>query len=132
MPEVRGHSRVEEALDVGAVPFTVLRRQLFMDDLLGPARRAVSSGTLYSNSARSRWVPIAVRDFAAVVAVVLTTNGHEGRFYSITGPELINAPEVGEMVAGVTGRRVSVIDLPDSQWIERAVARGVPEAMAQA
>ncbi len=127
----RDHRLTEEALDRSGVPYTVLRNQLYMDGLIEEAAKAIVTGDLYTNAGRGKWAPVTRRDCAEVAAVVLTTSGHAGKSYDITGPDLINRQDFAKLITEVTGKRVRVIDVDDSTFIQRAVQAGQPEAAAK-
>ena len=48
---------------------------------------------------------IDVGDIAEVAATILTTAGHEGKIYPLTGPEALTMAEVAERLSAVTGKR---------------------------
>ena len=53
------------------------------------------------------------RDIAAVAACALTSDGHEGKEYPLTGPEAINVREQVHIVAEVTGREIEYVPVTD-------------------
>ena len=127
----RDHQLTEQALMKSGVPYTILRNQLYMDGLLGEAAQAIKTGDLYTNAAHGKWAPVARQDCATAAAIVLTTPGHEGKVYDITGPDLINYQDFARTLGEVTGKRVRVIDVDDATFVARAVQAGVPEAGAK-
>jgi NAD(P)H dehydrogenase (quinone) len=127
----RDHRLTEEALTRSGMAYTILRNQLYMDSLLVDAAQAIKTGDLYTNAAKGKWAPVSRQDCATAAAVVLTTTGHEGKVYDITGPDLINHQDFGKLVADVTGKRVRVIEMDDATYIQHAVQGGAPEAFAK-
>jgi NAD(P)H dehydrogenase (quinone) len=125
----RDHRLTEEALRKSGIPYTILRNQLYAEGLIEKGRRAVASGILLSNSGRGVWAPVSRRDCATAAAVVLTTPGHEGQTYEITGPDLISEHDFAAMLTQVTGKPVRVVDMNDATYIEMLVKSGMsPEA----
>ncbi len=127
----RDHRLTEEALTKSGMAYTILRNQLYMDGLVAEAAQAIKTGDLYTNAAKGKWAPVARQDCAAAAAVVLTTSGHEGKVYDLTGPDLINHQDFGKLVADVTGKRVRVIDMDDATYIQHSMQGGTPEALAK-
>jgi NAD(P)H dehydrogenase (quinone) len=127
----RDHRLTEEALVRSGVAYTILRNQLYMDGLVSEAAQAIATGDLYTNGGKGKWAPVAREDCAAVAAVVLTTSGHEGKTYNITGPDLINRQDLAKLITEVTGKRVRVVEMDDAAYIQRTVQAGVPEAGAK-
>ena len=127
----RDHQLTEEALKKSGVRYTILRNQLYMDSLVDEAAIAIGSGDLYTNGAKGKWAPVARRDCAEAAAVVLTTPGHEGKIYDITGPELINHQDFARLITDVTGRRVRSIEVDDATFMARELRGGMPEALVK-
>jgi NAD(P)H dehydrogenase (quinone) len=126
------HQLTEEALMRSGVQYTILRNQLYMDSLVEEAAQALSTGgDLYTNGARGKWAPVARRDCAEAAAVVLTTPGHAGKIYEITGPELINHQDLAKLISDVSGRRVREIEVDDATFMARALRTGMPEALVK-
>jgi len=58
---------------------------------------------------------IDIRDIAACAAVVLTTTGHEGQAYTLTGPESLSYGDAAQTLSQVIGRPISYQSLEDTQ-----------------
>ena len=70
------------------------------------------------------------RDVAAAAAVLLTTNGHEGKAYSLTGPEAITFERIATELSAATGRHVQYVDVPDEAARQAMVKAGLPPMVA--
>jgi uncharacterized protein YbjT (DUF2867 family) len=57
-------------------------------------------GALFLPAGDGKNTPIDPRGIAAVAVKVLTTPGHEGKIYELTGPELPSHAEMVEKIAG--------------------------------
>lgn len=57
-------------------------------------------GRLVSNAGDGRTAYVSREDCAAVAAAVLTSDGHEGRTYDVTGPQLLGQTDVAALLAG--------------------------------
>ncbi len=58
---------------------------------------------------------ISNRDIGEAAAVTLTTTGHEGKFYNITGPETIPFAEAAAILSEVLGRKITYVPLSDEE-----------------
>lgn len=67
------------------------------------------------------------RDVGAVVAALLTMEGHEGQTYVLTGPEAITYEQVAEQLSVATGRIVQFVDVPAMAARQGLVESGMPE-----
>jgi uncharacterized protein YbjT (DUF2867 family) len=54
---------------------------------------------------------ISAHDIAAVAAAALTQAGHEGRGYTLTGPEALTAAQVAEHISAAAGRSVRPVEV---------------------
>ena len=70
------------------------------------------------------------RDVAAVAAVALTKEGHDGQSYTLTGPEAISFERVAEELSAVAGRRVEFVAVPEEAARQALVGSGIPEFVA--
>lgn len=127
----RDHRLTEAVLVKSGVPYTILRNQLYMDGLVAEAAQAIATGDLYTNAGRGKWAPVARRDCAEAAAVVLTTPGHEGQTFDITGPDLLSRQDFAKLINEVTGKRVRVIEMDDANYIQHIMRDGTPEAAAK-
>ena len=59
-----------------------------------------------------------VRDIAAVAAVALTEDGHEGATYTLTGPEAITHSQIAAALTSALGRTVRFVDVPPEAFAD--------------
>lgn len=67
-----------------------------------------------------------------MAVAVLTSGGHAGRTYTLTGPAVISVPEQPEVPAEVLGRPTCPIDLPEEAARQRLTAAGLEPAAVRA
>lgn len=102
------HQRTEELLRASGVAWTSLRNSLYADGLLEQAAQMASTGTAIAAPNATGIGYVTRQDCAAAAAAVLTSSGHEGKAYDITGPALVGVRELAAIVTRVTGRAVQV------------------------
>ncbi|MFI8963927.1 SDR family oxidoreductase [Streptomyces sp. NPDC053493] len=112
------HGRIEEHLRDSTVPGVVLRASHLMSNLLGSAATVKEAGRFFLPAGDARIAMVDPRDVGAAAASVLTTAGHDGRTYVLTGPEAITYADVARQLSAVLGRAVEYVPVPD----EAAVA----------
>jgi uncharacterized protein YbjT (DUF2867 family) len=123
--------RIERHLARSGVPAVVLRSNFYMSNLLAAAEPVRREGKLVAPAGGARIAMIDPRDVAAVAAVALTADGHDGRTYVLTGPEAITYERVAEELSVVAGRRVEFVDAPDEATRQGLLATGAPEWFAE-
>jgi NAD(P)H dehydrogenase (quinone) len=109
--------------------WTVLRFGTFAELVLPPAATAVQNRRLITNNGDGRIVPVSRRDCAEAAAIVLTTEGHIGKTYEITGSEALSAGDLAELYTDLSGRRVKVVQLSDAMLTEVLAGIGTPITM---
>ena len=62
---------------------------------------------------------------------LLSSPGHEGRTYLVTGPEAITFTEVSAGLSAATGRRIEFTDIPGEAAEQAMIGGGVPAFAAQ-
>jgi len=122
----------EGILDGSGLAWTVLRFGSFAELQLPPAATAVQNGRLVTNNGDGRIGAVSRRDCAEAAAVTLTTDGHAGQTYNITGPEALSPTDLVELYGELSGRPVKVVDLDDRVLIWVLIGIGTPMPIAQA
>ena len=122
--------RTETLLHRSGLAWTVLRFGSFAELQLPPAATAVQNRQLVLNFGRGRIVPVSRQDCAEAAAVVLTTDGHGGRTYHITGSESFSQSELAALYSELSGRRVRLIPLNDAMLTSLLVGIGTPPPAA--
>ncbi|HEY4827358.1 MAG TPA: SDR family oxidoreductase [Solirubrobacteraceae bacterium] len=126
------HRATEEALTASGLDWTFLRNGLYTELLLRTAPQAVASGKLVGNAGPGVTARVAREDCAAVAAAVLTTSGHAGMTYDVTGPELMADADVAELLSELTGQPVEAVEISDEDLLARLESNGLPTAAAAA
>ena len=103
---VRSHRDVALHLDAVGLPATYLAPSLYMENLLAAADAIREDGTISAPAGQGRVGFVAASDVAAVAAQVLTSQGHDGATYVLTGPEALGYADVAARISAVFGRQV--------------------------
>jgi uncharacterized protein YbjT (DUF2867 family) len=101
------HLPVERAVEEFGPDWTHVRPGEFMLNKLflwGPSIRA--NGVVYEPFPEAAWWPVHERDVADVAVAALLQDGHQGRAYDLSGPELITRREQVSAIATAIGREV--------------------------
>lgn len=125
------HGRVDDHLRRAPLAAVVLRPGPFMTNVLAGAEQVAGDGTLIAPAGEARMALIDPRDIGAAVAAVLTTPGHDGRTYVLTGPQAITYGQVAEALTEATGSEVRFVDVPDAAAVEGLRQAGVPGDAAE-
>jgi NAD(P)H dehydrogenase (quinone) len=99
----RDHYHTEQHIRSTGLAYTFIRASLYLDFI---PFMAWDDGTIKGPGGSGRVAWIARDDLADVAVAVLTTSGHDGRTYDVTGSEAITFAETAEQLALVTGRPI--------------------------
>ncbi|GAA0945151.1 NAD(P)H-binding protein [Virgisporangium aurantiacum] len=105
-PIARFHAEVERAVEVGAPSWTVLRPAGFAANTLDWAPSIREDGVVRGAFPDAAGAWIHEKDIAAVAVKALLADGHRGRHYALTGPEVLTMAEQAHIIGAVTGRPV--------------------------
>ena len=122
----RWHGQIEQHLAESGLAYTLLRPSNFMQNFLMSAQPVADQGILYGMTGEGRVGYIDTRDVAAVAAELLTSPGHQGTSYTLTGPEALSAAEVAERLSAATGRQVRSVDLGPDAFRQALAGAGLP------
>jgi uncharacterized protein YbjT (DUF2867 family) len=128
----RMHEQVEKRLEASGMAFTHLRPGEFMTSYFRQVPSIVAGGTLALPMEDARLASIDIGDIAEVAATVLTSDGHEGKTYPLTGPEALTMAEVAERLSAATGKTIRYVNVAPEAARNAQVAAGIPPHLADA
>jgi uncharacterized protein YbjT (DUF2867 family) len=129
---LRSHGRCEQQLEECGLSWTVLRPTMFMQNLGAFFSQGIArESTLYAPAGEARVAWVDTRDIAAVAGTVLSTSGHEGLIYEITGPQAWTFAEVAERLGNRLGRRIAFVDVPDGAARQAMTDMGLSPWLAE-
>jgi NAD(P)H dehydrogenase (quinone) len=119
----RDHYATEQHIRMTGIPFTFLRMNLYMDAIV---RWLVSPAGVITGPAGDGRVAAVLRDDVADAAAgALTTDGHDGETYEVSGREAFTLTEAAALMSKASGKAITFHD----ETVEEAYAsRAVYEA----
>jgi NAD(P)H dehydrogenase (quinone) len=97
------HKATEEAIRASGVPFTILRNGWYTENYVGQIEQAKATGVITASVGDGRVASASRADYADAAAVVLTTPGHIGATYELSGDVAWNFDELAAAASAVTG-----------------------------
>jgi uncharacterized protein YbjT (DUF2867 family) len=127
----RMHAEIEARLEKSGLAFTHLRAGEFMPSYFRQVPSIMARGVLALPMANARIASVDIGDLAEVAIAVLTTSGHEGKTYPLTGPESLSMAEVAEKLSAATGKTIRYVDVPPEEANKARLAAGMPPYLAE-
>lgn len=109
----RNHLHTEELIRQSGVKWVFLRPGAFMTNALQWAVSIRSEGVVRAPFGDVGNTPIDPRDIAAVAAAALVSPEHDGKVYTLTGPEILTPIEQVQILGSVLGRDLRFEDIPE-------------------
>jgi NAD(P)H dehydrogenase (quinone) len=124
---VADHLHTEELLRRCGVAFTILRDSQYAEvvaTMIAP--QALASGKWVTSAGEGCMAFVSKKDCVAVAASVLSTPGHEGAVYEITGPELLSFRDAAALAAEIGGRPIEYVIVSHEEKQATFDAAGIP------
>lgn len=126
------HRIVEHHLEGAGPAWTILRPHHFMQNFLDQADAVRSEGIVRSATGDGAIPFVDTRDIAEVAAEVLTTPGHGGRTYTLTGPEALTFAKATEILGRAIGRDLEWVEETPGETRRRMEQAGTPDWLISA
>jgi len=124
------HKATEAALAESGLVTTVLRNGWYAENHTMGLGQALAMGQVFGAAGTCRFSTATRADYAEAAAVVLSTEGHDGKTYELGGDAAYTLAEYAEEVAKRSGKSVAYIDMPEAAFAEALTGAGLPEAFA--
>ena len=100
------HKATEELIRASGIPFTILRNGWYTENYIGALAQARETGVFLSSAGEGRIASASRTDYAEAAAVVLTTDGHDGATYELSGDVAWTGDDLAAALGTVAGRDV--------------------------
>ena len=125
------HRSIEKAIEASGLEWTFVRPNSFMQNAvtyMGDSIR--SDSAFYTSAEHGKISHVDIRDIAEVAVKALTESGHEGKVYTLNGPDAFTYEEMATVLSDVLKRPVNHVSLPPEDLKGAMVGQGVPEVLA--
>ena len=122
---------VEHALEASDLEWTFIQPVEFMSGVFDWAASIRDENVVKAPFAQVRSAMVHDGDIGAVIATVLTSGGHGGRTYTLTGPEALTVPGKVAAISQGLGREVSFVELTEAEARQEWKAQGLPDEVIE-
>jgi uncharacterized protein YbjT (DUF2867 family) len=106
VPHFASKLAIENALRQFDVPFTIIRPNYFIQND-ATLKDALTQAGIYPMPLGNVGVSaVDIRDIAEATAIVLTSDGHNGKTYNGNGPEVLSGPKAASIWSKLLGREI--------------------------
>ncbi|MGB7542965.1 MAG: SDR family oxidoreductase [Burkholderiales bacterium] len=128
----RMHAEIEKRLEASGMAFTHLRAGEFMPAYFRQVPNIAAKGAIFLPMEDAKIASIDVGDIAEVAATVLTSPGHQGKTYPLTGPEALTMAEVAAKLSSATGKTIRYVNVAPEDAKKAQLAAGMPPYLVDA
>ncbi|WP_456389934.1 SDR family oxidoreductase [Profundibacter sp.] len=125
------HSESQELLKESGMDWTLIQPTYFIQNLLWQAGN-IAANDVYLDDLGGPISWVDARDIADVAAVALTSDGHAGKAYGLTGSQAVNGDEIAALLSKATGRKIVLQHVSPTESHAGMVASGMDPAVADA
>lgn len=126
------HADIEHYLEKSGLAWTHLRPAQFMTEYLREVPTIVGHGGLFLPFGEAKLNPVDVPDIAKAAVALLTTAGHEGKTYAMSGPESLTMDDVAAQITAAIGKSVHYIRVTREERRHALLQAGVPPLFVDA
>lgn len=124
------HKATEELITASGIPATFLRNGWYTENQRQDFTAARERGVIANSIGDGRIATAPRKDFAEAAAVVLSTPGHQGRSYELSGDVAWNFTEFAATAQEILGRPVRYQALTPEQERQQLLSFGLDEGTA--
>lgn len=125
------HVPTEAAISASGLRHTILRNGWYTENYMSSVTPALKHGAFMGSSGEGRISATARIDYADALAIVATTDGHDGAVYELASDASFSLSDLAAELSRQAGRNIPYRDLPEADYAAALTAAGVPEAFAR-
>ena len=119
------HLETEKALEASGLGWTVLRNNLYTDDLLPKLSDAIPSGQLAAAAGDGGAPYVTREDCAGAAAAALASSDFDGRAIDVTGPAVVTHAELAKIASDISRERVTYVRTSPEELRKGFIAAGM-------
>ena len=124
------HKATEELIRASGLEFTFLRNGWYTENYVQTVATARQTGAVVAAAGDGRVASAARADYAAAAAAVLSSAGHEGRIYELSGDYAWDFKELATAITEIAGREVVYQPVTASELVEVLTTAGLDQGTA--
>lgn len=124
------HRQTESEIQASGLAYVLLRNGWYTENYEDAVRAAVKHGALVGSARDGRIASASRSDYAEAAAVVLTTDGHQGKVYELAGDEAWTMSDLAREISRQAGKEIHYQNVEPSEYASLLSSSGTPEAYA--
>jgi len=129
-PSYRHHRAIEQAVEASGLAYTFLRSGSFANNLRFWSYSIKTQRMVYGPYPQSAQALVHEADVAAVAVAALTTAGHQGATYALTGPQSLTQVEQLQTIGDAIGQKLTYQVITPDQF-KQSMSQFMPADVIQ-
>ncbi|POO57731.1 SDR family oxidoreductase [Agrobacterium rosae] len=125
------HLGTEEAIKASGLPYTIIRNAWYNDNYLHSMAHNLQSGQWFTAMGDGKVPNISRDDCARAAAAALAKGKAENKTYTVTGPQSLNADEIGAIISHAAGKPLAVVKVSPADLQKGIEGAGLPGFVAE-
>jgi uncharacterized protein YbjT (DUF2867 family) len=121
----RMHALSDAELVASGIPYTILKPHFFMQNIMMSAKSVATDGALVWAQGEGHLGMIDVRDIGDAAAKLLTSGGHEGKTYTVTGPQSLGMEQAAKLLGAALDKPVKYQSVSVEQTLAAMAKMGM-------
>ncbi|MGO1243554.1 MAG: SDR family oxidoreductase [Sphingobacterium sp.] len=125
------HIQTEQMLADSGIPYTILRNGWYTENYSASVPSSIQAGSFYGCADEGKISSATREDYAEAAAAVLTTEGHLGKVYELSGDDHYTLSDLAAEVSKQIGKEIPYTNLSEEGFAAALIALEVPEEYAK-
>jgi NAD(P)H dehydrogenase (quinone) len=124
------HQKTEKWLKESGLPYTILKNTLYTEFIpLYIGDKVLQTGMIYHPAGEGKAAYVLRSEMAELAANILTSEGHEGKSYRITGDTAYSFSDIAKIISKASGQTVNYIAPAADDYKKTMKGYGLPEEL---
>lgn len=124
------HNETEKLIRDSGLSYTILRNNLYADNLLQSTPTAIAMGALIGTTGAGKTAYVTRQDCADTAAGALAASDYENSVIDVTGPEAVSNESVAQFLSEISNKKVPYVDMNESDFKAALMKSGLSETWA--
>ncbi len=126
------HIATEMALKQSGIAYTILRNGWYTENYAGSIPGSLQAGAFVGAAGEGKISSAPREDYAEAAAIVLTSQGHQGKTYELPGDEAYTLAELAAEISKQSGKTIPYNNLSEAGYAQVLAKIGLPLPLAEA
>jgi NAD(P)H dehydrogenase (quinone) len=126
------HLKTEKWLKESGMAYTIMKNTVYAEYIpITIGDKVLETGMIYEPAGDGRTGYMLRSEMAEVAANILTSDGHEGKFYNMTNEKVVSYHDIAKYISEATGKNIKYVSPTPEEFSKTLAGFGVPEMIVK-